>query len=104
MSKEEKPEKILNKKIVLKDIEAAPNGLMPDLNIEAAVKSFEDGRYNIKFLSPVEINGNEEKSAWISSRVVGSPISNAKKNEFMAVSVNGQFGSGETFLAQIVLK
>lgn len=104
MSKEENSEKILNKEIILNGIESAPNGLIPDLTISAIVKSFECGKYYVEFISSVKINENEENSAWISSRIVGSPISNAKKIGFMSLSVNGQFSSGENFLAQVVLK
>ncbi len=99
---EEYPDKILNKLVMLESIEAGPNGLIPNLTIEAVVKTHEVSKYYLEFLLPIEINGNIEKSAWISARHVGAPISKADKNR--TLSINGKFASGEQFLAQISLK
>ncbi len=98
----ETPDKILNKNIILKSIEAAPNGLIPDLAIEAIIKTYDGSKYYLEFVAPTKVNSNIERSAWISARHVGFPISSSKKNGIL--SVNGEFASGEQFLAIINLK
>jgi hypothetical protein len=99
---EEQPNKILNKEIVLKEVEASPNGIILGLSIDAVVKSFESARYVLEFLSSVDINGKNENSAWISARHENNPISESNRNSILAV--NGEFGSGAKFLARINLK
>lgn len=98
----EKPDKILDRNVILKSIEAAPDGLIPNLTIEAIVKTHDGSKYYLEFLSSIKVSGNIEKSAWISARHTGFPVSSSGKKR--ALSVNGKFTSGEQFLAQINLK
>lgn len=100
--KKEQPDKILNKNIILKSIEAAPNGLISGLIIDGVIKSFDNDNYKVEFIAPVKINGKEEKTARISARHENYPISDSNKNAILAVA--GEFGSGEDFLALINLK
>lgn len=100
--KKEQPDKILNKNIILKGIEAAPNGLISGLVIEGVIKTFDNDNYRVEFIVPAKLNGKTEKTARISARHENCPISDANKNAILAVA--GEFGSGADFLACINLK
>lgn len=100
---QEKPKKIIGKTVQLREIECAPNGLLPKSKKipPMVVPEFINLKYRLEFLEPFELNGKIESFAYIQSRYKGYPISNIKKRGTLVVT--GNFESGETFIAQINL-
>jgi hypothetical protein len=99
---EEKSNKVLGKKIIVREMECAPNGLTKIKFPPAIILSYENEEYKIMLERKVRLNRRLVQYATISARHVGYPVSSLKKTGLLAVA--GRFDSGEDFIACINLK
>lgn len=87
------PDKIIGRKVQLKEFDCGPDKIWEKTIPKATVVSFEGYAYKIEFDSPLEINGKKRTCAYITARFKGYPISNVKQRDLCGV--NGTFGLGE---------
>lgn len=96
----EKPEKILNKEVVLSGID----GLGKDFKkeITGIIKKYENSKYTMELFEPLEIDGKQISSLFVTSRHSGYPVSAAKKRGIIAVNCVSEDNIG--FISEINLK
>ena len=103
----EHPDRILGRRAQLTILETGPLGLAPDQPYlpPAVVERFVPEReYVLRFDTPVPWLERTETQATVSARFVGYPISLTMGPWHRHVTVTGQFGSGEAFLAELRIR
>ena len=97
----ERPERVLGKRVQLKEIESGPAGLDPEQPSlpPAVVEAYEpDEGYRLRFETPTVWLGRPETHVTVAARAVGYPISLVAGLARRRVWVAGRFESGEALL------
>jgi hypothetical protein len=98
----ERPERIVGRRVQLSELERGPKDLDPDQPAlpPATVTAYSPvNGYHLLFETPVECLDRVEYHAHVTARHAGCPVSHTASPWWRGgVSVNGCFGSGETFV------